>query len=280
MRREIRVEAKEKVISLGSSIVFGNRVEWCGATWRPLELSLMRSRQFFDYDERETLPVIVFFCGGGFTNMDPNVWAPELAWFAKRGYAVASISYSVTARTVFPMQIEDAKLGIRWLRAHAEELGIDPDRMIAMGESAGGFLCSLVGLTGHDSPYDVGEYLEYSSAVQGVVPFYPVTDSSRFSVDPELVPPRPDNTPLPVLPELVKDDAPPFLFLHGTADSQVPPVQSEYLYNALQEKGIRSELYILEGAEHADAPFFQPEVKQIILDFMDSVLGREREEKP
>lgn len=79
--------------------------------------------------------------------MDQNVWTPELAWFAKRGFAVASIDYSVTARAKFSNQIEVVKLAIRYLKAHAEELGLDPQRFVAMGESAGGYLAALVGAT-------------------------------------------------------------------------------------------------------------------------------------
>ncbi|MCI9486586.1 MAG: alpha/beta hydrolase [Lachnospiraceae bacterium] len=275
MKQYLNVTPEEKVIGLGSSIVYGNRTEWCGATWRPLELSLMRSRQFFYYDEAETLPVIVFFCGGGFTNVDHNVWMPELAWFAKRGYAVVSVHYSVTARTRFPMQLEDAKLAIRYLRAHREELRLDTDRMIAMGESAGGYLCGLVGLTGKDGTHDVGEYPEYSSEVSGVVSFYPVTDAGLFAKELEkngepLIPP--DMGSYPGLAGLVSEKTPPFMLLHGTADSQVPVSQSELLYEALAAQGVRAELYIVEGAEHADAHFFQPEMKERILAFMDSVV--------
>ena len=105
MRYDWKVPSEEPVVTLGSEIVYAQRVEWCGATWRPLCLSLMRTRQFFYYDREETLPVVLFLCGGGFSNVDRNVWMPELAWFAKRGFAVVSVDYSVTSRTRFPMQM-------------------------------------------------------------------------------------------------------------------------------------------------------------------------------
>ena len=54
MKQYLSVTPEERVIGLGSSIVYGNRAEWCNATWRPLEMSLMRSRQFFYYDKEET----------------------------------------------------------------------------------------------------------------------------------------------------------------------------------------------------------------------------------
>ena len=273
MIHHLNVNAKEKVISLGAHVVYGNRREWCDATWRPLELSVMRSRQFFYYDEPEKLPVIVFFCGGGWTNIDHNVWTPELAWFAKRGYAVVSVYYSVTARTRFPMQIEDCKLAIRWLRAHAEQFALDTDRMVVMGESAGGYMAGLTALAGEQRKYDVGEYLQYSSAVRGAICYYPGTDMRVFEdLDPSVAVVPPDIREYDPLPELVTPDSPPMMLLHGTRDSQVPLMQSELLYDALEKNGVRAELVVLNGAEHADAPFFQPETKQMVLDFIDETL--------
>jgi acetyl esterase/lipase len=169
------------------------------------------------------------------------------------------------------MQLEDIKQAIRYLRAHAEELRIDPDRIVVMGESAGGYLSGLVGLTGDRREFDVGQYQEYSSAVKGVVSFYPVTMPSQFAADPDLVPLSPDINCYLDLDRLVSEKSPPFMILHGTKDSQVPLSQSETLYEALREKNVRAELYIFEGAEHADAPFYQTEVKEKILEFIQSI---------
>ena len=273
MKQHLHIQPEEKVIILSSQIVYGQRIEWCGSTWRQLKMSFMRSRQYFSYDPQERLPLMIFFSGGGFTTVDRNVYMPELTWFAKRGYAAARIGYSGTARTCFAMQLEDAKLAIRFLKAHAEEYGIDPDRMIVMGESAGGYLCSLVGLTGKNNRFDTGDYQEYSSAVQGVIPFYPVVNTASLFDDQRKTPLPSDIKNFFNLTELIDKDTPPFLIFHGTADSTVPVEQSELLYDALTAHGIRADLYTIEGAKHADAHFFQPEIKQLILDFMNSVLG-------
>ena len=66
--------------------------------------------------------------------------------------------------------------------------------------------------------------------------------------------------------------APPFLLLHGLKDSQVPYQQSERLYESLQAAGIRSDLYQLEDADHADCLFVQPEIKNLIAGFLDEIL--------
>lgn len=171
MQKKIKVSREQPIINLIPEIVYGHRIEGSNAVYRQLSLSLMRPRMSFPYDTpHKNLPTIIWLCGGSFSAMDRNVWTPELAWFAKRGFAVASIDYSVTARAKFPNQIEDVKLAIRYLKAHAEELGLDPQRFVAMGESAGGYLAALVGATANTREYDVGDYQKYSSRVKAVVP--------------------------------------------------------------------------------------------------------------
>ena len=73
---------------------------------------------------------------------------------------------------------------------------------------------------------------------------------------------------LPDVRTFITKDCPPFLIFHGTGDTVVPPRQGEALYEALQEKGIESDLYLLEGAEHGDQHFVQKEVKALMLDFL------------
>jgi len=272
MKHTFYVTSKDPVITLASEITYGQRDEWCGATWRPLKLSLMRSRQFFPYDPTETLPVIIWLCGGGFTNMDCNVWAPEMAWFAKRGYAIVSVEYSVTSRTRFPMQIEDIKQAIRFLRAHAKEYGLDTNRFAVMGESAGGYLSALAGVTGETTELDKGEFLNYSSSVQAAIAWYPITCPTQLNFDPEIVMVPPDMKFYPDIASYITEKTPPFLILHGDADTQVPLGQSELLYETLDAAGVYTDLYVFPKAEHGDSPFVQQETKQIILDFLNKVL--------
>src|SRR5271165_136537 len=73
------------------------------------------------------------------------------------GYAVASINYRLSSETLLPAQLEDCKAAIRWLRAHADEFGIDPNRIGVWGASAGGNLAALVGTTGEVRDFEVGE---------------------------------------------------------------------------------------------------------------------------
>lgn len=279
MKKVIDVNVTEHVIGLATEIEYGHRWDWCSSHYTPLKLSLIRPRRHFYYDPlAEVYPLLVFICGGGWTEMDRSVWVPELTWFAKHGYAVASVDYSVTARTRFPMQAEDVKAAIRYLRANAKELGINADKIVVMGESAGGYMSGLIALSGKRTEWDVGTNLEESSAVQGGVCYYPGVDVSKkiargFS---ELHDPAADFLPrdivnYPALQEMVTPDSPPMMILQGDADTQVHYSQAELLYEALESKGVRNEYYLIRGAEHADAHFIQEEMKETVLKFVNSI---------
>lgn len=297
MRRQIRVKKTEPVVLQCTDLVYGQKPYWCGATRFPLKMSILHERHFFPYDEgKGRQPCIVFLAGGGWTEVDSNVWLPELSYYAKRGYIVASVSYSLPATWFFPEMLIDIKQAIRFLRTHAEEWNIDPERIAVMGESAGGHLAALVAAAGGEKKFDVGEDTEQSSAVQAAVCFYPAVDMLHFAA------PGTDSWPdqfllrnrlepqslaagVPYLkecPELGKDmdprsflgpDTPPYLIFHGSRDSQVPEEHSEILYQALQENHTDSELYVIEGVDHADAAFCQPEIKDIVLEFLDAKLN-------
>lgn len=260
MKKTIQVNVQEPVLHLSTEIVYGHRVAWAGVDYRQLKLSIIKPRTFFSYDPKGKRPLLVFVSGGGFTEMERNAWIPDLVWFARKGWVVASVDYSVTARTAFPMQIEDVKLAIRFLRAHAEEFYIDPDKVIIMGESAGGYLAGLTALSNGDARYEKGDYAEYSSDVNAAVCIYPGVDMRRLVEK------------APALQTLVSKNTPPFMILQGLADSLInPELQSDVLYAALEKENIPTEYYLIEGAEHADAHFFQDAVKEKVLEFMESV---------
>ena len=89
---------------------------------------------------------------------------------------MASINYRLSQHAVFPAQIEDCKAAVRWLRAHAAEYHLDPNRFAAWGSSAGGHLAAMLGTTGDVKEFEVGENLGVSSRVQAVVDYFGPTD--------------------------------------------------------------------------------------------------------
>lgn len=299
MKRELDITVKDEVLTLGTDLVYMQKPYWCNAGFYPLKMSLLRPRSFFAYDrKRDPMPVIVWLCGGGWTEVDHNVWIPELTYFAKKGYLVASVSYSLSPTWVFPEPVVEVKQAIRYLRAHTEELNIDPDRIAIMGESAGAHIAALVGTTNGIERFEKGEYLDYSSDVQSVVLYYPPIDMEDFEgrgdvasydespqcllrgeLEPQslfqgMVHVRRDKKASSEIDPrtYVTKDTPPHLMLHGTADTQVAYYHSEVMYQTLQDAGVDTELILIRGAEHADHAFVQTEIKDLILEFLDRQL--------
>ena len=182
----------------------------------------------------------------------------------------------------------DCKAAVRYLKAHADAFCVDRNRICVMGESAGGTMASLLGVTGGIPEYEKGDCLEEDSRVNAVVDFYSLTDltdapmSSREDI-PEWalqdflgVGYSKETAERASAIHYVDASVPPFLILHGSGDTLVPVRQSEALYNRLQEQGIYSELYILKDAPHGADEFYQQEILDRILAFLEKTLGETR----
>jgi acetyl esterase/lipase len=224
-----------------------------------------------------TPPLVVWIHGGGWMMGDrrylPETLRPNQVFDAllDAGLAVATIDYRHALEAPFPAQLHDAKAAIRWLRAFSDELGISTERIGVMGESAGGHLAALVGLTAQRPDLEGTHGLAGpSSAVDVVVDWYGPADFStmpRMQPPPHiaaklepamLVPPEDqltrglegaalaDASPI----THVTPDAPAFLLVHGTADWLVPYDQSEQLHAALTAAGVACRLEPVEGAQH------------------------------
>jgi acetyl esterase/lipase len=207
-------------------------------------------------------PCVVVLHGGAWKyghRRDVATFAEQLA---RKGFAAAAVSYRLAPKNKWPAQIEDCKTAVRFLRANAEKYGIDPQRIGAMGFSAGGHLAALLGTTGPDAGFDGTLYDEHSSCVQCVVDFFGPADlclfceapgieaayfrpllGARFQEKPELY-----KKASPI--EHVSKDAPPFLIIHGTADLIVPVIHSERLHEKLTQAGVPSELITVKGVGH------------------------------
>jgi acetyl esterase/lipase len=254
-------------------------LEFAAPKGKPLLLDL-----FLPIGVEKPPPIIVWLHGGGWRIGDRKLGPDFHTFFAERGYAMASIEYRLSGEAIFPAQIHDVKAAIRWIRCHAGEYGLDPERIGLWGSSAGGHLAALAGTTssGVLEDFELG-CAEFSSEVQAVVDGYGPTDflqmdtyshSENISRDPEtarLNPPQlhvsmdsPESqllgAPIQSVPHLVREanpisyvsnTAPPFLIMHGLSDSAVPAHQSELLYDALIAKGNDATLCLIEGLGHA-----------------------------
>jgi acetyl esterase/lipase len=231
------------------------------------------------------VPAIVWLHGGGWRSGNRQV-APDLSrFFAARGFAMAAIDYRLSRNALFPAQIEDVRTAIRWLRSIAPSRGIDPDRIGLWGASAGGHLAALAALAPEECFRSADAlYPGVDSRVRAAAVGYAPTDFLQMdahrpppgtrSEDPEsLLLPRPDmhatdpdsyesrllGAPIATCPDRVQAanpiayagaHAPPFLILHGLADTTVAPHQSELLYTALAASGADVTLALVEGLGH------------------------------
>jgi acetyl esterase/lipase len=246
------------------------------------------------------LPAVVHYHGGGWrvgtrSSLGPAVDSLGLSpieQLVEAGFVVASADYRLSSVASFPAQLLDAKAAVRWLRAHAADYNVDPDRIYAWGDSAGGHLASLVGLTGGPAGYCgrpeyVDELAGVSDAVGAVAAWYPPTDLVRMgdqalpdavaraddpgSREALLIGAQPADAPDKAAAAspltYTGEHAPPFFLAHGTADRFVPAAQSTTLAAALEAAGTDVELLLIEGADHMwSLPDMNPAAAQKVLD--------------
>jgi len=219
-------------------------------------------------------PAIVFFFGGGWKIGTPLQFYPECRHFAERGIVAMSADYR-TAFTHGTTAFEadgDGKSAIRWVRAHAKELGIDPHKIIAAGASAGGQVAAAAGtVDGLDEP---SEDSSISSRPDALVLWYPVIDNGPQGYGDDNIKARHrEISPL----HHITPKAPPTILFLGTKDPLVPVATAQDYQTRMKNSGVRCELKLFEGAGH---PIYEyrkgesPSRDQILRDadaFIDSL---------
>jgi acetyl esterase/lipase len=231
-------------------------------------------------------PAVVFVHGGAWMHGDPSQAAGNALHFARRGIATVSLSYRLAPAHHFPAPVADVRQGLRWVRAHAGELGIDPARVVLLGLSAGAHLA----LTAHVAPavpelraaLPLGE--EGSEDVRAVILHYGPYDLARArpfpdGVDPagELLGPRRGEGAWVRVASPVHHAAAvwaPVLLIHGTADMVVSHRESVRMHSALVEAGKTADLLLLEGAPHAFQIDWRGEANRRANDAMDAFLAQ------
>ena len=195
-------------------------------------------------------PAILFFFGGGWNNGETKSFFPHSAYFASRGMVAITPDYRVKNRQkTTPFEsVADAKSAVRWVRAHATELGIDPNRIVAAGSSAGGHVAAATALLPNlDEP---NEKLAISSIPNALVLFNPVIDTSAAGYGHERLGERwQEISPL----QHVRAGLPPTILFHGTADKTVPYANAVAFEAAMKAAGNRVELVTIRGEGHGFA---------------------------
>lgn len=233
----------------------------------------------------EKKPAIIYFPGGGFTTTDYEKFIEMRFALAKAGFVVAAAEYRVVPNK-FPAILEDGKSAVRFLKAHADDYGIDASKIGVLGDSAGGYLSQMVAVTGNEKQFDKGDNLHVDSTVQAAATLYGISDLRNIGAGFDKAIQKVHQSPAVTEALLVngvafneypgasilsdsdkalaasslghiKKNLPPFLIMHGTEDKLVSPVQSEQLYEALKQNGNRVTYVKVEGATHGDTVWFQ-----------------------
>jgi acetyl esterase/lipase len=205
-------------------------------------------------------PVVMYVHGGSWVELDK---AEGAGWryLNDSGFLVVSVNYRLAKTTVkFPVMIEDIKCAVRYLRANSDLYHLDPERIGALGASAGGHLVALLGTADASAGWDAGEYPEPSSRVQAVVTISGLSDFTRpidagvsFSIffafgalagdtDPRMAAASPVT--------YISPGDPPFLIIHGDKDGVVPVEQAHVLYDRLTQANVPATLVIVQGGGH------------------------------
>jgi acetyl esterase len=210
----------------------------------------LRLHFFFpaDWKATDARPAIVFFFGGAWRTGSYQAFVPQAQYFASRGLVAASADYRILTKhgTTPDKAVEDAKSAIRWVRAHADELGVDANKIIAAGGSAGGHLAAATALLEDFNATD--DDASVSCKPSALVLFNPVLDLTRL---PKRAPTTEldDRTRKQLSPTLyLSSSAPPTILFYGTADTFL--AQGEAYIAKAKDLGVRAELYAAQGMAH------------------------------
>lgn len=218
---------------------------------------------FFRPDNESRVPLVIFVHGGGWISGDRTMFRDEAVWLAEKGYACACASYRLAPLHPFPAAISDIQTMVAFARREADTLGIEPNHVAVIGNSAGGHLAAMTALL--DRPLDPKlELGGFSPRADTAVAISPITD---------LTDPRAQHLPIawsfleqfmacpfeghellwhqasPI--HHVSKGAAPLLIIHGDEDDVVPAEQSQRLFSALEAEGAPAALEILHGEMHS-----------------------------
>jgi acetyl esterase/lipase len=251
---------------------YDNLVYSCEPGYRPLFLDLRVPQQ-----GAGPHPVIIWVHGGGWNRGSRKRLPPHLFdnnphdQMLDAGYAVAAIDYRLSREAAFPGMLSDIKAVTRWMRGHAAEFDLDPDRVVIWGESAGGHITLMSGLcTKTEGVERTGECLDQPELPNAIVDWYGPADLEALmradvggDSEESGAQERGASDVVPVIQQgtgwsyadlspmsYIRQDIPPVFVAHGVEDSSVPVQQSRDLVAQLRAAGATVDYLEVPGAEH------------------------------
>ena len=239
------------------------------------------------FDANPAYPCVLHVQGSAWFPQNLYGKVGSLSKLAERGFVVALVEYRDSLRAKYPTPILDTLNAVRFMRKHARQYCVDPDRIVISGDSSGGHTAMMAGIWCKE---DKGQnlYPDYSSAVSGIISQYasgdftfddcnPSTDTHCTAQSPEGM----EMGGVDMTPEQCREltirthihpetDLPPVLLFHGTKDRTVNTKCSVYLYETLKACGKDVDFYLIKGADHGGSEFWTPQV----IDIMEAFIRR------
>lgn len=258
-------------------VVYLNDVEYVNMDGIPLHLQIMMP--YCRNQMKGSYPCMVYVQGSGWKKQHIHAGVPLLSKMAARGYVCAIVEYRHSGIAAFPSPIIDALNAVRFLRLHAEEYNIDPDRMILSGSSSGGHTAVYGGFR-HNDDTDENRFPGVSAEVCGIIDYYGscsfMFDYSNPSTINHLKPDSPEGLEAGGIDLSENEEMKramsaecnifedtkiaPMLIFHGTKDRTVHPECSVRLYEQMRKTGHECELVLIKGADHGGPDFWCEEV--------------------
>jgi len=243
-------------------------------------------------DGRSGRPAVLFVHGGGWHIGSKEAHTTDAERLARSGWVAGTVGYRLDEEGRFPAGYQDVHCALAYVRAHADELRVDPDRIAVAGMSAGGHLVSLLGVAAGDEriatdcewgPTGAPAAVISAAGPQDLreIAFADATQEFLGGTLEEV----PEAYALASPIDHVHAGAPPFLFLHGSFDVFVGVEDSERMDAALREVGVDSRIAVFPGGGHllnpgtgggdlqVNIPLTTPEAWPIIADFLERTMG-------
>ena len=256
--------------------VVENDIEYANPDNQHLKINMARPAQ-----GNGPFPCILYIHGGGFAGGSRKDYDGMLRPSAERGYVAATVEYRLTPQYPFPAAIHDVKAAVRWLRSHAAQYHIDPDRIGATGHSAGGHLAAFLGVTGDVGAFEGVEgnaeqfsriqcVVDYSGPIDYAHPYGNKMDAPQF-LGGDLQTARAAHI-LASPFYWITPHAAPTLCIHGTKDELVAYEQSTSFVDKLKAAGVDAELLTLEEEGHGYSAAGNKRAHEAMFAFFDKHL--------
>jgi len=229
--------------------------------------------------EQKGRPSVLIIHGGAWLSGDKSQLRYYGIQMARYGFVGVACEYRLSGEAHWPAQIHDVKAALRWMRANANQLCIDADKICVTGNSAGAHLALMLGCNS-DELEGKGGNMDVSSKCAAISAVYPPTQVHFGKNEAEnqlLGNGGNENTAIQASPmSYANKNFPPTILIHGNADQVVPCSESFNMYHSLKKTGADVELHVFDGAPHAFdalAEFARPCVQLITLFFDRKVVN-------